>query len=249
MRRYRPLVLAVAVLIPATHSFAQGASRTTLRSGTMTVSASAGTRMMTTAEAQAAGLISTNAGRAALSGGATVRTLLSGSYPVPGLGFDFAHHAALHRNLERQALIDPLTQQRLALAREIRRETPLAPFAPVFFPVMPVIVVQSPPPVIVLQQAAAPEPVAEELLAAVKQIREEIQPPAPPVEPPRVLEEFVLVRRDGAVLYAVAFSAQRERLIYITREGHRRSLLLAELDAEATLRLNEERGAVVRVPL
>lgn len=67
-------------------------------------------------------------------------------------------------------------------------------------------------------------------------------------EPLRDVGEFVLVRRDGRLLFAVAFSAEGDQLIYITREGVRRSLPLAELDIEATRRMNEERGTTLRLP-
>src|SRR5713226_10218966 len=72
-------------------------------------------------------------GRFAGSGFApiSVQQLLN---PVPGLGFDFAHLAAINRNLDVRALIDPVTQQRLALSERILRETGATSFAPIFFP-------------------------------------------------------------------------------------------------------------------
>ena len=48
---------------------------------------------------------------------------------------------------------------------------------------------------------------------------------------------------------AVAFSARDGRIIYITGEGLRRSVALAELDRIATTLRNEERGAEVRLPI
>ncbi len=213
---------------------------------------------MTQAEAQQAGVISTGASRGITSvagGGATAQTLLEGSFPVPGLGFDYTHLAALNRNLETRALIDPVTQQRLALARQIRRETPVGSVIP-FFPMAPqVIVVQSPPPVIVLQQSEgnasdAPTMRAERVSTAPRESEVVAEAPAArAVEPHRVLEEYVLVRKDGREIFAVAFSARDGRIIYITREGVRRSLALADVDREATALRNDERGAEVRLPI
>ena len=212
---------------------------------------------MTAAQAQRAGLISTGASRGiagATGDGATVRNLLEGSFPVPGLGFDYTHLAAVNRNLDTRALIDPVTQQRLALARQIRRETPAGPVIP-FFPIAPqVIVVQSPPPVIVLQQGAqevdeGPIMRAERVRATSREREAEMEVPAVrAVEPHRVLDEYVLVRKDGSVIHMVAFSARDARIIYVTREGLRRSVAVADLDAEATTLRNEERGAEVKLP-
>ncbi len=213
---------------------------------------------MTAEQAQQAGLISTGASRgivAASGDGSTVRTLLEGNFPLPGLGFDYPHLAAINRNLETRALIDPVTQQRLALARQIRRETPAGPVIP-FFPMAPqVIIVQSQPPVIVLQQSEgnaseAPAMRAERVGAAPREPEAAAEAPvARAVEPHRVLEEYVLVRKDGREILAVAFSAQDGRLIYITREGVRRSLALADVDREATSLRNDERGAEVKLPI
>src|SRR5713101_7824426 len=45
-----------------------------------------------------------------------------GNFPVPGLGFDFAHLAAINSGVGVRALIDPVTQHELALALAIRRQ-------------------------------------------------------------------------------------------------------------------------------
>ncbi len=255
MRRTLQLAMALVLAGTALPAFAQRAERVSHSGEFRIVSAPAGTRVMTAAQAQQAGLISSNVSQGIASvagGGATVRTLLEGNFPVPGLGFDYPHLAAINRNLDTHALIDPVTQQRLALARQIRRETPAVPVVP-FFPMVPqVIVVQSPPPVIVLQQAQTEtsEPPALRAARAGALSREPAAqvPAVRDVEPHRVLEEFVLVRKDGREVLAVAFSAQNGLLVYITREGVRRSLALADVDREATTLRNEERGADVRLP-
>jgi hypothetical protein len=129
------------------------------------------------------------------------------------------------------------------------------PFAPAFFPVSPVIVVQSSPPVIVLQQSAPESDEAQAMRAQrVSAAPRENMPEAEvqaarPVEPYRELEEYVLVRKDGGEIYVVAFTTQKGRVVYVTRQGLRRSVALEELDGAATTRRNEDRGADVRLPI
>lgn len=186
-------------------------------------------------------------GTITISPSATVSTLLDGSFPVPGFGFDYVHHAAVNRNLGTRALIDPATQHQLALARAIRRETPASSF------VLPLVLntnvnqifISPPPPVVIVQQPAVIE-------APVPSIRDAQPSPtieAPPApQPVAELGELVLIRNDGRVVFAVAYSVVNGRLVYVTREGFRRSFPLAELDADATLQMNEERGTSLRLP-
>ena len=211
------------------------------QSAPVIVSAPRGTRVINTAlpaDRSSGGVVIGGLGAPA------VETLLTGDFPVPGLGFDFAHLAAVNRNLGVRALIDPITQHRLALARQIRRETPILPLTlPLLFQSTQIFIVQQPPLVILQQPPEAP----------VEQVRyvereAEIQPARPP-EPPREVGELVLVRRDGEVILVVAFFAQRDRIVYVTRDGNRRSVPLAELDIESTLRMNEERGTMLRLPV
>jgi hypothetical protein len=165
--------------------------------------------------------------------------------PVPGLGFDFPHLAAINHNIDVRAFIDPVTQLRLGLAVRLLQETPATSFAPFFSPSWPEVSGQQPV-VIVLQQpppATAPQPQ-----------QEAIAPPAPPTASPAVpdqpvpeLGEFVLVRRDGSVILAFGFTQRDNRVVYVTQEGLRRSIPLADLDVDATQRMNENRGTEVRL--
>jgi hypothetical protein len=212
-----------------------------------------GSRVITTGQPQAATFTSIREGINARTqppllstGSATINTLAAGGYPVPGLGFDYVHYAAVNRDLGVRALIDPAAQQQLALTRQIRRETPAATGIMLPFYTAPqVVVVTSPPPVVIIQQAAAPT-APERVEPEGHIVREER--PAAPAEPPRELAELVLVRIDGKLLFAIGFSVRDTEVVYITREGIRRSLPLAELDFEFTRRLNEERGTSLRLP-
>ncbi len=220
----------------------------------------------------------------------SVAQLIQG-YPAPGLGFDFTHHAAVNRNLATRALIDPVTQHQLALAREIRRETPVVSGG---FPVLAggatVIIIQQPAPVVVVQpgqDSSRPydrdadeleqriarlerasysnrlsrlERLEREESAREEAARENGEPSADAdrdraaqrnsahparYEGPRQSTEIVFIRRDGSLIFAVAFARQPERLVYITSDGHRRTLALRDLDLEATLQMNEARGTFI----
>ncbi len=71
--------------------------------------------------------------------------------------------------------------------------------------------------------------------------------PAPAAPLPDV-GEFILVRKDGQVVLASAFTFSGDRLTYITREGLRRSFPVAELDKDATRQMNEASGTTVVLP-
>ena len=164
--------------------------------------------------------------------------------PVPGLGFDFSNLAATNRDLAIRALIDPVTQQELALSERLLRETPVGPVSFPFFggESQPIVLEQQPPQIIVVQspqaQQQAPEAAAppDTSSAAVE------QPPLPDVG------EFVLVLQDGTQIKAVAFTRQNDLIVYITKNGLRQSFAMSSLDAAATRRLNEQRGTPLQMP-
>jgi len=73
----------------------------------------------------------------------------------------------------------------------------------------------------------------------------------PPVEQPGPqanVPEYVFVRRDGTVFFAVAYSWEQGSLRYISSEGTRRSVSRDALDLKATQQFNEERGLTFRAP-
>jgi hypothetical protein len=75
---------------------------------------------------------------------------------------------------------------------------------------------------------------------------------APPVGPARAEpadnDEFVFVRRDGTVFFAVAYSWEKGTLRYITSQGLRRTVTQDALDLDATRQFNEQRGLNFRLP-
>jgi hypothetical protein len=72
-------------------------------------------------------------------------------------------------------------------------------------------------------------------------------PQAPPPPPPE-LGQLILVRSDGEVLLAVAFTVSKGRLTYITNEGTKRSFPVSELDKQATQQMNDANGTSVSLP-
>jgi hypothetical protein len=61
--------------------------------------------------------------------------------------------------------------------------------------------------------------------------------------------EFVFVRRDGTLFFAVAYAWENGTLRYITSEGLRRSLSRDALDLDATQQFNEQRGLNFHLPV
>ena len=66
--------------------------------------------------------------------------------------------------------------------------------------------------------------------------------------PQRESEQYVFVRRDGTLFFAVAYSWDNQTLRYITQEGFRRSLTREALDLAATRQFNEQRGLNFTLP-
>lgn len=60
--------------------------------------------------------------------------------------------------------------------------------------------------------------------------------------------EYVFVRQDGSLIFAVAYSLINDHLQYVTAEGLRRTIPLNTLDRSATQQFNEQRGVSIRLP-
>lgn len=75
---------------------------------------------------------------------------------------------------------------------------------------------------------------------------------APAIAEPEALPipdvgNFILVRRDGRILFASAFSVVGTQLQYVTPEGIRHTIAMTDLDADATQQMNEARGTTVQI--
>jgi hypothetical protein len=78
-------------------------------------------------------------------------------------------------------------------------------------------------------------------------------PPAPPAPveaaaPAKPADEYVFVRRDGTLFFAVAYAWENGTLRYVTGEGLRRSVEDSALDLDATKQFNDQRGLNFRLP-
>jgi hypothetical protein len=153
------------------------------------------------------------------------------TYPVPGLGFDYAHFFAVHPNFGR---LNPLNGVVL----------PFFGGGGFWMPV-PINTEATP-------EEEQPEPNAPQPVSTQRVVPEE--PAAPPrsrsgsymsAEP---VSEFVFVKRDGTTFSAVAYSWTKDKLQYVTKDGLRHSAGVETLDLPATERMNEDRGNTVNFP-
>jgi hypothetical protein len=69
-----------------------------------------------------------------------------------------------------------------------------------------------------------------------------------PPAPQRDVPEYIFVRRDGTVFFAVAYTWGSGSLRYISSEGLSRSVARDTLDLNATQQFNEQRGMAFRSP-
>lgn len=111
-------------------------------------------------------------------------------------------------------------------------------------------------PVAVDEGPAAETPQPETTDAEAAETRRRYRAPEPATAPlaetaisaPPDNEEFVFVRRDGTVFFAVAYSWEKGTLHYITSQGLPRTITGDALDLDATRQFNEQRGLSFRLP-
>jgi hypothetical protein len=159
---------------------------------------------------------------------------------VPGLGFDYAHLAAVsgnfrgnlhgfgHGSHRRRNFITPIFSDGFPYYSDSTDYQPE----------------QQPPQIIVIQQPA-PAVTAQQEVPAAQETYEAPTPTPAPAPVPEV-GELILVRRDGRVLFASVFSVTGTQVQYVTPEGIRHTLPLAELDTVATQDMNEARGTTLQ---
>jgi hypothetical protein len=174
------------------------------------------------------------------------------SQDVPGLGFDFPHLAAIARAQGRSPHFGHNEHNGQGF------------FTPIFFGGYPYYAddfgMEQPAPPAVQESEQQPQPQPQIIV---------IQQPAPSrlaadsgngserpdaaaatVPPEEAIPDrgsFILVRRDGRLLFASLFSVVGTELQYITPEGIRRTLPMADLDADATEQMNEARGTSIQI--
>jgi len=156
-----------------------------------------------------------------------------GNFPVPGLGFDYAHFAAVHPGAFHHfhgGGVVPFIGGGLYVPFEYYSEPYPAPEQPAAEPEVEPEQAQTAP----QQDYSAPPAYAPR--------RERASAPLAPSP------EYIFVRRDGTVFFAVAYSSSNGSLQYITHEGLRRVIPLTTLDLDATSQFNEQRGLSFRSP-
>jgi hypothetical protein len=185
--------------------------------------------------------------------GFTLQQLLD---PVPPPGFDYQYLSAIDSDLAVKAFIDPVTQLRVAAAERALRAGGgfagssfyLLDGGGYYLPEESEQVdqsqqaqqpVQQQPQIIVLQQA----PPAQQAAQPGAEAAPEAQAPLPDVG------QFVLVLRNGTTIHAVAFTQSDGNIVYITADGSRRTVAIADLDSDTTIRINQERGTPLQLPL
>ena len=150
----------------------------------------------------------------------------------PGLGFDFSHFAAINNANNNGRARD-----------RFNNGVPFG-FGGFLLSSPEVIVVEG-------QPGDAPQGAAEENIASRAEngegdrenLQDQFLPSSTgPVAPVRDAAEYVFVRRDGSLLFAVAYSWDNNTLRYVTRDGFRRSIAREALDIDATQQFNEQRG-------
>ncbi len=166
------------------------------------------------------------------------------SNDVPGLGFDYPHLAA----------VSPKNGQ-LGRINRFRQTVPFG-FGG-FLISTPEIYVENPQAVEEAQETAADQGDADaqaQFEAAQMQAyragqRSVAQPVAAPPAPEPAPDptSYVVVMRDGGVVFAVAYSWDNGTLHYVTPEGQRKSVAANSLDMDATTQFNESRGLSFRV--
>ena len=160
---------------------------------------------------------------------------------VPGLGFDYPHLAAISGN------------RRLRGSR-FRGGVPFGSGGGFLFG--PSVIVEEvptaePQPTVVEEEVGDDEPEVQRPQRRARTSRAVSDPqpentltPAPEPDP----EQYVFVRRDGGLVFAVGYTWENGTLRYVTPEGLRRSMGRDALDLNATQQFNEQRGLNFRAP-
>ena len=91
------------------------------------------------------------------------------------------------------------------------------------------------------EEAAEPEPQESTRRVRPRELAP-VSSPETAAGPQRESEQYVFVRRDGTLFFAVAYSWDNQTLRYVTQEGLRRSVTREALDLAATQQFNEQRG-------
>ena len=180
----------------------------------------------------------------------------------PGLGFDFPHLAAIggasrrgsfhggrRNHLDQGAFVPvffggfpyyPYPYYSDDTVYDQAEQQPAQQYIQQSAPQPQIIVIQQPVPA--QQQGAG---AADAGIAAAG--RDSSIPDSRAAAPVRDVGDFILVRRDGRVVFASVFSVVGNQLLYVTPEGIRHTLAVSDVDSDATREMNEARGTTVQI--
>jgi hypothetical protein len=158
------------------------------------------------------------------------------AYPAPGLGFDFVHYAAVHPNMRnvhfKGAGIVPIFGGGFYFPGGGNAEPETADNQ-----------------YLAARQNEFPPPSTD--VGESETLMDEV-PSVPYVQskptPVPSSTEYIFVRRDGSVFFAVAYSWVNGNLQYVTQDGFRKLASLSALDLDATAQFNEQRGVAFHSP-
>jgi hypothetical protein len=161
---------------------------------------------------------------------------------VPGLGFDYAHLAAVHPGRDGRD------------RGRFRNRNFVGAFVPFFYgggyymPLFPDDTEDVAPEAQPDEYAQAGPPPDGYYDDRPRESAPVYGPPAEPAAPEHQSDEYVFVRRDGTVFFAVGYTWQNGTLRYITSEGLRHTVDGSSLDLVATQQFNEQRGLSFHLP-
>jgi len=98
-----------------------------------------------------------------------------------------------------------------------------------------------PQPQVIVVQAPQTQPATDAQQAS--------EPAAQPETPLTDVGQFTLVLQSGKLIEAIAFTRANDRIVYITADGSRHTMAVADLDADATMKINQERGTPLELAL
>lgn len=179
---------------------------------------------------------------------------------TPTNGFDWQHVNAINQDLPQKALVDPVTQLEIAQAERLLRAGS-GTFAGAYVLgggygyYVPEQMAEEQQPYSNEQAAAqGAAPNAEPRVIVLQQAasQKSAAPSAPQESPEQAIPdqgEFTLVLRNGEHIKALAFTHVKDKIIYITPDGNRKTIDAGDLDPDATVRLNQEKGSPLQLPL
>jgi hypothetical protein len=189
---------------------------------------------------------------------ATLQDLLN---PVPGLGFDYHHLSVINQDLAIKALIDPATEMKIAEARRFLRGSRFAGSGfylldgGFYYPVSDDSGSAEPTAASTADQSEQqPQSSQQPQVILVQQPQQQsagdnFAEAAPESESLPDVGQFTLVLQNGQRLQAVAFTRANDKIVYITSDGFRGTISIADVNTDATKQINADRGTPIQLPL